>query len=83
MNRAKMDFDRARALLDEVNSAIAGYDEVLKERARDILLETLFDGQATPGSPSPDRPDEATESAALADDDFSAMLRRWSPHRAS
>jgi hypothetical protein len=36
------DLAQAKALLDEINAAISGYDAVLKERARDILLEEAF-----------------------------------------
>jgi hypothetical protein len=41
------DLAQAKALLDEINAAISGYDAVLKERARDILLEEAF-GVAPP-----------------------------------
>ena len=33
---------QVRELLDEINAAISSYDPVLKERARDILLERAF-----------------------------------------
>ena len=33
------ELQEVKALLDEINDAISGYDPVLKERARDILLE--------------------------------------------
>ena len=36
------DLQEVRALLDEINNAISSYDPVLKERARDILLERAF-----------------------------------------
>jgi hypothetical protein len=45
MSKTKMTFERARELLDEVNAVIAEYDPVLKEKARDILLEVLFGSQ--------------------------------------
>ena len=32
------DIERVKAVLDEINQAISGYDPALKERARDILL---------------------------------------------
>jgi hypothetical protein len=38
------DLREVRALLDEINAAISSYDPVLKERARDILLERAFQG---------------------------------------
>lgn len=36
------ELDEAKALLDEINEAIARYDPVLKEQARDILLRRAF-----------------------------------------
>ncbi len=36
---------QVKELLDEINSAISSYDHVLKERARDILLERAFGAQ--------------------------------------
>jgi hypothetical protein len=36
------DLRQVKELLDEINSAISSYDPVLKERARDILLERAF-----------------------------------------
>lgn len=38
------DLRQVKELLDEINSAISSYDPVLKERARDILLERAFGG---------------------------------------
>jgi hypothetical protein len=37
---------QVRALLDEINAAITSYDPVMKERARDILLDRAFGGSA-------------------------------------
>ncbi|MBB4634861.1 hypothetical protein [Longimicrobium terrae] len=36
------DLRQVKELLDEINSAISSYDPVLKERARDLLLERAF-----------------------------------------
>jgi hypothetical protein len=36
------ELQEVKALLDEINEAISGYDPVLKERARDILLDRAF-----------------------------------------
>ncbi|HEX8213173.1 MAG TPA: hypothetical protein VF584_23560 [Longimicrobium sp.] len=38
------DLREVRALLDEINAAISSYDPVLKEHARDILLQRAFQG---------------------------------------
>src|SRR5690348_10724322 len=40
------ELQEVKALLDEINEAIAGYDPVLKERARDLLLERAFGARA-------------------------------------
>jgi hypothetical protein len=39
------DLRQVKELLDEINGAISSYDPVLKERARDILLERAFGAQ--------------------------------------
>jgi hypothetical protein len=39
------DLQEVKALLDEINATISSYDPVLKERARDILLERAFGGR--------------------------------------
>jgi hypothetical protein len=36
------DLQEVKALLDEINATISSYDPVMKERARDILLERAF-----------------------------------------
>jgi len=40
------ELQEVKALLDEINEAISGYDPVLKERARDLLLERAFGARA-------------------------------------
>ena len=40
------ELQEVKALLDEINEAIAGYDPVLKEHARDLLLERAFGTRA-------------------------------------
>jgi hypothetical protein len=43
------DLRQVKELLDEINAAISSYDPVLKERARDLLLERAFGaGTAAP-----------------------------------
>jgi hypothetical protein len=41
------DLRQAKDLLDEINAAISGYDSVLKETARDILIERAFGRRGT------------------------------------
>ena len=40
------DLREVKEVLDEINAAISSYDPVLKERARDILLERAFGARA-------------------------------------
>ncbi|CAA9374236.1 MAG: hypothetical protein AVDCRST_MAG89-4854, partial [uncultured Gemmatimonadetes bacterium] len=58
-------------LLDEINTAISSYDPVLKERARDILLEHAFGRAAAPA-----RPRAAAASADEAGEGEEAPRRR-------
>ena len=44
------ELQEVKALLDEINEAISGYDPVLKERARDLLLERAFGARAGRGA---------------------------------
>jgi hypothetical protein len=56
------DLREVRALLDEINAAISSYDPILKERARDILLERAFQGGGAPAAApraGADEPEEA------------------------
>ncbi|HEX8433273.1 MAG TPA: hypothetical protein VF625_18435, partial [Longimicrobium sp.] len=46
------DLREVRALLDEINAAISSYDPILKERARDILLERAFQTDAPAAAPA-------------------------------
>jgi hypothetical protein len=57
------ELQEVKALLDEINEAISGYDPVLKERARDLLLERAF-GRAGRGAARPQAADEGEEGAA-------------------
>lgn len=42
------DLRQVKEVLDEINAAISSYDPVLKERARDLLLDRAFGGGAPP-----------------------------------
>jgi hypothetical protein len=42
------DFEQTKDILDQINRAISGYDPVLKERARDLLLERAFASEEAP-----------------------------------
>jgi hypothetical protein len=57
------DLRGVKELLDEINAAISSYDPVLKERARDILLERAFGAATGPrprraAAPAPSGRDE-------------------------
>lgn len=89
MAKTKMSFGQARALLDDVNEVIAAYDPVLKEKARDILLEVIFGTQLqsslrTDGG-AVDRGSREVhgEEGQHGPDDFPALLERCHPQRAS
>lgn len=56
------DLRQVKELLDEINAAISSYDPVLKERARDLLLERAF------GAPAA-RPRRAPAAAPPAGDE--------------
>jgi hypothetical protein len=57
------DLTQVKALLDEINAAITSYDPVLKEHARDLLLERAF-GRGGPAPRAPRAP--AADGAAEA-----------------
>lgn len=67
------ELQEVKALLDEINEAISGYDPVLKERARDILLDRAFGARAR----STARPAVAEESGEAAGEE--APRRRGRP----
>ncbi len=80
------DISEAKVLLDEINTAISSYDPVLKEKARDILLERAFgSSEAAPsaGSSAPrtrGRPRADASSGGREDaGDLASLLTRWSP----
>jgi hypothetical protein len=54
------DLREVRALLDEINAAISSYDPVLKEHARDILLQRAFQGGGRSSATSAATSDEST-----------------------
>ncbi|HEX6039646.1 hypothetical protein [Longimicrobium sp.] len=56
------DLRQVKELLDEINAAISSYDPVLKERARDLLLERAF------GAPAA-RPRRAPAAASTGGDE--------------
>jgi hypothetical protein len=78
-----MEFSDARALLDQVNEALAAYDPILKERARDILLEKAFGINAPPrqgnASTLDKNRDLQSERRGEKSPSFDSLLERWTP----
>lgn len=80
------DLTEAKELLDEINTTISSYDPVLKEKARDILLERAFgSAQAAPPSTTSGAPRgrgrPRAESGGGGEEagDLASLLTRWSP----
>lgn len=80
---------QVKELLDEINQAISGYDPVLKERARDLLIDTAFGrrgggagdaGEDTAEEPPrrrPGRPRGSTNRRGGMQ--INQLLEQWSP----
>jgi hypothetical protein len=88
------DLQEVKALLDEINNAISGYDPVLKERARDILLDRAFGrgGRSAPARAQADDGEAAGEeaprrrgrprgstNARRGSGGVSSIVERWKP----
>lgn len=76
------DLKDAKELLDEINRTISSYDPVLKERARDILIERAFGGATATAAPAArprgrGRRDGAEEGEETPD--LASLLARWTP----
>jgi hypothetical protein len=73
------DIKEAKKVLDEINAAVASYDPVLKEQARDILLKQAFGTEAK----SPKAPESAKGGAADAGMSnqaaFHELVEKWTP----
>jgi hypothetical protein len=77
------EFEDAKALLDRVNEALLGYDPVLRQSARDILLEKAF-GRKSAAPPERQGYGEKSfpNTALVATSEFGsfdALLERWTP----
>lgn len=76
------DLAQAKALLDEINAAISGYDAVLKERARDILLEEAFGVKPVDGGREGEGPARRARAGPVprrARGSAGALLEQWRP----
>jgi len=77
------DLAHAKALLDEINAAISGYDSVLKERARDILLEEAFGVRPAAGPLPPELRrlvDRGQRRGRRGRVSTGALLEQWRPN---
>ena len=80
------DLTEVKELLDEINTAISSYDPVLKEKARDILLERAF-GTGSAAAPSGSASAPRTRGRSRSDTpgggdeagDLASLLGRWTP----
>jgi hypothetical protein len=77
-------FDEAKALLDQINQSLAAYDPVLREKARDILLQRAFgqtQGQPSGATASQVRPAGAADVQGASEQvpSFDALLEKWTP----
>lgn len=73
------DIKEAKKLLDEINAAVASYDPILKEHARDILLKEAFGTDARkihtePSATGAAQPAGETEKVA-----FHELVEQWAP----
>ncbi|HEV2147358.1 MAG TPA: hypothetical protein VGR37_08130 [Longimicrobiaceae bacterium] len=77
------DLKETKELLDEVNRAISSYDPVLKEKARDILLERAFgSSNSAPAATARGRGRPRADSGRGGEQagvDLASLLERWTP----
>lgn len=87
------DLKELKDLLDEINAAISSYDPVLKETARDLLIERAFGRRGARGAARPAAAEETTEAEEAAPRrrgrprgtgrrgaaQIASMMEQWSP----
>lgn len=72
--------DEKKRLLDQINTAISGYDPVLREKARDILLAEVFGpstGDVARNGHEPSTPGSPTNGGTVAC--LKDLIDRWPP----
>jgi len=77
------EFEETRALLDQINDAIASYDPVLKEKARDIFIQTMFEGRGGSAGRAGQPIAGTGQGTPPAGEGLGPLLQRWAPRRAS
>jgi hypothetical protein len=72
------DIKEVRKLLDEINEAVASYDPLLKEQARDILLRKAFGGEVNTKPPLSSKHGSAGNEAKK-EVAFHQLVEKWTP----
>jgi hypothetical protein len=72
------DIKEAKKLLDEINTAVASYDPILKEQARDILLKQAFGAEPKTVSASTTKGTD-TVSGPKDQPAFHQLVEKWTP----
>jgi hypothetical protein len=72
------DIKEAKKLLDEINAAVASYDTVLREQARDILLKQAFGTEPKTASPSTTKGTD-TAIGPKHQPAFHQLVEKWAP----
>ena len=73
------DISETKKILDEINAAVASYDPVLKERARDVLLKQAFGTEANSVKPAPSSEKAEAGTAGGSPLAFHQLVERWTP----
>jgi hypothetical protein len=73
------DIKEAKKLLDEINAAVASYDPVLKEQARDILLKQAFGAEPKTVSSSTSKGIDTVSGPKHQPALFHQLVEKWTP----
>jgi hypothetical protein len=73
------DIKEAKKLLDEINAAVASYDPMLKEQARDILLKQAFGTEVKNPSTIEPTKSGAAQTGTDGHTAFHQLVEKWTP----
>ncbi len=76
------DLEETKRLLEEINAAVLGYDPILRERARDILLVKAFGSLPVVNPPEKGKNESPASSAPYnewRDTGLKGLVDRWFP----
>jgi len=73
------DIKEAKKLLDEINAAVASYDAILKEQARDILIKQAFGVDAKTPKLTESPKGVAAERGTAGQTAFHQLVEKWTP----